>query len=337
MAWTHDLAMLSDGLATPAIDIRSLRVDYGDFVAVHDLNLQVPRGEVFGMVGPNGAGKTSTFKVVTTLMQPTYGTVILEGHDIGEDLEQARRLIGYMPDLAPVPGDLKVWEFLDFHAAAHGIHDPVDRRKRVAECLAEVAMAPERDKWCKELSRGQTQRVVLAKTLLHRPQVIVLDEPASGLDPLARRDLRLTLRRIAQQGATILISSHILSELSEMCTSICLMNQGRLLATGTVDEVSKQLGKRTRELVAHFIGNAQEAFDWLKQQDGVEQARLFGDQVQLDFSGGQEEQANLLQAVVEQGYRVRALEEKGSNIEDILVSVAESNRGATHLLEEVNS
>ncbi len=259
-------AMVSEGSSRPtAIDIRSLRVDYGDFVAVRDLNLKVPRGEVFGIVGPNGAGKTSTFKVATTLMQPTYGSVILEGHDISEDLEQARRIIGYMPDLAPVPSDLKVQEFLEFHAAAHGINDPAVRRQRVAECLEEVAMSPERNKWCKELSRGQTQRVVLAKTLLHRPQVIVLDEPASGLDPLARRDLRLTLRRIASQGATIFISSHILSELSEMCTSICMMNQGELLATGTVDEVSKQLGKQTRELVAYFIGNAQEAFDWIKQ------------------------------------------------------------------------
>ena len=176
--------------ATPAIDIRSLRVDYGDFVAVDDLTLTVPPGEVFGLVGPNGAGKTSTFRVLTTLMEPTYGEVILDGVDVLEDIESARRIIGYMPDLAPVPSDLKVWEFLDFHAAAYGLGNRAQRRERVAECLEEVALTDQRDSWCKELSRGQTQRVVLAKTLLHRPRVLILDEPASGLDPLARRDLR---------------------------------------------------------------------------------------------------------------------------------------------------
>jgi ABC-2 type transport system ATP-binding protein len=197
-------------MTAPAIDIRSLRVDYGDFVAVDDLTLTVPPGEVFGLVGPNGAGKTSTFRVLTTLMEPTYGEVILDGVDVLEDLESARRIIGYMPDLAPVPSDLKVWEFLEFHAAAYGLGARAQRRERVAECLEEVALTDQRHKWCKELSRGQTQRVVLAKTLLHRPRVLILDEPASGLDPLARRDLRKALRKLADAGATVFVSSHIL-------------------------------------------------------------------------------------------------------------------------------
>src|SRR5688500_3497907 len=145
----------------PAIDIRYLRVDYGNFVAVDDLTLRVPRGEVFGLVGPNGAGKTSTFRVLTTLMEPTYGEVMLEGVDAFEEIESARRMIGYMPDLAPVPGDLKVWEFLDFYAAAYGLSPRARRRERVAECLEEVAMTEHRNSWCKALSRGQTQRIVL--------------------------------------------------------------------------------------------------------------------------------------------------------------------------------
>src|SRR5436189_2372890 len=225
-----------------AIDIRSLRVDYGNFVAVDDLTLTVPPGEVFGLVGPNGAGKTSTFRVITTLMEPTYGEVFLDGVDIFEDIESARRIIGYMPDLAPVPTDLKVWEFLDFHANAYGIGTRAQRRERVAECLEEVALTEQRNNWCRALSRGQTQRVVLAKTLLHRPRVLILDEPASGLDPLARRDLRNALRKLAKAGATVFVSSHILSELAEMCSSLCVMNHGRLLASGTTDEVREQLG-----------------------------------------------------------------------------------------------
>ena len=131
--------------AAPAIDIRSLRVDYGDFVAVDDLTLTVPPGEVFGLVGPNGAGKTSTFRVLTTLMEPTYGEVILDGVDVLEDIESARRIIGYMPDLAPVPSDLKVWEFLEFHAAAYGLGNRAQRRERVAECLEEVALTDQRE------------------------------------------------------------------------------------------------------------------------------------------------------------------------------------------------
>ncbi|RYD46410.1 MAG: ABC transporter ATP-binding protein, partial [Verrucomicrobiaceae bacterium] len=205
----HDASLLSGGGATPAIDIRSLRVDYGNFVAVDDLTLSVPAGEVFGLVGPNGAGKTSTFRVLTTLMEPTYGEVFIDGIDALEDIASARRIIGYMPDLAPVPSDLKVWEFLDFHAAAYGLGSRSQRRDRVAECIEEVALTEQRNSWCKELSRGQTQRVVLAKTLLHRPRVLILDEPASGLDPLARRDLRHTLRNLAKTGATVFVSSHI--------------------------------------------------------------------------------------------------------------------------------
>lgn len=313
-------------MTTHAIDIRSLRVDYGDFVAVDDLSLTVPPGEVFGLVGPNGAGKTSTFRVITTLMEPTYGEVILDGVDVLEDLESARRIIGYMPDLAPVPSDLKVWEFLDFHASAYGLGTKTQRRERVAECLEEVALTDQRNKWCKELSRGQTQRVVLAKTLLHRPRVLVLDEPASGLDPLARRDLRNALRRIAATGATVFVSSHILSELAEMCTSLCVMNRGKLLASGTVDEVRRQLGNTERVITATLLGRHEEAREWLSSHAAVHDLRISGEQLIFGFKGDDEAQADLMEGLVRLGIRMRAFEEKRSSFEDILVDVAESNR-----------
>lgn len=310
----------------PAIDIRSLRVDYGDFVAVNDLNLTVPRGEVFGLVGPNGAGKTSTFRVITTLMEPTYGEVILDGVDVLDDIESARRIIGYMPDLAPVPSDLKVWEFLDFHASAYGLGTRAQRRERVAECLEEVALGDQRNKWCRELSRGQTQRVVLAKTLLHRPRVLVLDEPASGLDPLARRDLRNALRRLADKGATVFVSSHILSELAEMCTSLCVMNRGSLLASGTADEVRHQLGTTDRTLTAVLLGRQEEAAAWLAARNGVHDVRIDGPGVVFGFTGDDEAQVDLMEGLFAIGMRVRAFEEKRSSFEDILVEVAENNR-----------
>ena len=311
---------------TPAIDIRCLRVDYGDFMAVNDLTLSVPAGEVFGLVGPNGAGKTSTFRVLATLMEPTYGEVRLDGVDVLEDLERARRIIGYMPDLAPVPSDLKVWEFLDFHAAAYGLGTRAQRRERAAECLEEVSLTAQRDCWCRELSRGQTQRVVLAKTLLHRPRVLILDEPASGLDPLARRDLRHALRKLAAAGATVFVSSHILSELAEMCSSLCVMNRGSLLAAGTVDEVRHQLGSTERALTATLLGRHQEAAEWLAAQPAVHGLRLAGPHVHFGFAGSDEAQADLMDGLIRLGIRIRAFEEKRSSFEDILVEVAESNR-----------
>jgi ABC-2 type transport system ATP-binding protein len=310
----------------PAIDIRSLRVDYGDFTAVDDLTLSVPPGEVFGLVGPNGAGKTSTFRVITTLMEPTYGEVVLDGVDVLEDHESARRIIGYMPDLAPVPSDLKVREFLEFHASAYGLGTRAQRRDRVAECLEEVNLTDQRDKWCKELSRGQTQRVVLAKTLLHRPRVLVLDEPASGLDPLARRDLRNALRRLANTGATVFVSSHILSELAEMCTSLCVMNRGRLLASGTVDEVRHQLGTTERTITATLLDEPGAAREWLTAQAAVHDLRESGRQLVFGFKGDDESQAELMAGLVRLGVRMRAFEEKRSSFEEILVEVAQNNR-----------
>ena len=316
---------LADGPA-PAIDIRCLRVDYGDFMAVNDLSLTVPAGEVFGLVGPNGAGKTSTFRVLTTLMEPTYGEVMIDGVDVLEDVEGARRIIGYMPDLAPVPSDLKVWEFLDFHAAAYGLGSRAQRRERTAECLAEVSLTAQRDCWCRELSRGQTQRVVLAKTLLHRPRVLILDEPASGLDPLARRDLRHTLRTLAQAGSTIFVSSHILSELAEMCSSLCVMNRGCLLAAGTVEQVRHQLGNTNRVLTATLLGDRELAASWLTSQPGVHDLRHVGNHLIFGFTGSDDAQADLLDGLVSRGVRLRAFEEKRSSFEDILVEVAENNR-----------
>ena len=312
----------------PAIVIRCLRVDYGNFVAVDDLTLSVPVGEVFGLVGPNGAGKTSTFRVLATLMEPTYGEVILSGVDVLDDIAAARRIVGYMPDLAPVPSDLKVWEFLDFHASAYGLGNRSQRRQRVAECLEEVALTDQRNSWCKALSRGQTQRVVLAKTLLHRPRVLILDEPASGLDPLARRDLRHALAKLAAAGATVFVSSHILSELAEMCSSLCVMNRGKLLASGTAAQVREQLGSNARTLTATLLNNQREAADWLTSQVGVGELKISGQQVIFGYGGTADGQADLMEGLIQRGIRIRAFEEKHSSFEDILVEVAESNRNA---------
>lgn len=315
-------------MSTTAIEIRDLRVDYGNFVAVSDLTLSVPAGEVFGLVGPNGAGKTSTFRVLATLMDPTYGEVRLNGIDIFEEPEAARQIMGYMPDLAPVPSDLKVWEFLDLFANEYGLGSAAQRRARAEECLAEVALSDRRDVFCKTLSRGQTQRLVLAKTLLHAPRVMILDEPASGMDPLSRRNLRLALRRLADAGSTIFISSHILGELAEMCSSICVMNRGQLLASGPVDEVRRNLGRTERTLVVEVLERAEAAEAWLWTQPGVSQLQLAGNRMTFTFGGSHDEQAALLGGLIAQSLRVTVFAEKKSSFEDILIEVAEGNSEA---------
>jgi ABC-2 type transport system ATP-binding protein len=311
---------------TPAIDIRDLRVDYERFTAVHDLTLTVPAGEVFGLVGPNGAGKTSTFKVLASLMQPTYGEVCLSGVDVLEDKEAARRVIGYMPDLAPVPRDLKCGEFLRFYARAQGLGNAKQCAERADECLEEVSLTDHKNHWCHKLSRGQTQRLVLAKTMLHSPKVLILDEPASGLDPLARRELRGTLRKLASQGSTIFISSHILTELAEMCTSICVMSRGKLLASGTVDQVREQLGDDSRSISVVPLQTLTQVPDWIRNIDGVTDARLDADALALDFLGDDEAQANLLEEIIRRGLRIRGFTERRSSYEEILIGVAERSR-----------
>ncbi|MEM0896124.1 MAG: ABC transporter ATP-binding protein [Verrucomicrobiota bacterium] len=310
-----------------AISIRELRVDYGDFVAVRDISMSIPWGEVYGLVGPNGAGKTSTFQVLATLMEPTYGEVTVAGYDVLEQTSGARRVMGYMPDLAPVPSDLKAWEFLDFHADTHALGGRRDRRKRVDECLEIAGLREKRNAWCRALSRGQTQRLVLAKTLLHRPQVLILDEPASGLDPLARRELRLALQRLAADGATVIVSSHILSELAEMCSLLCVMSDGQLLASGTVEDVRRELGRSERQITVTPVNGAGKVREWLDDRGGVGAVREVESKVHFSFQGSDEEQAELMAAMMASGVRIKAFEESGSSFEEILIDVAERSRG----------
>jgi ABC-2 type transport system ATP-binding protein len=308
--------------SAPAIQIHDLRVDYGNFVAVDDVTMEVPAGEIFGLVGPNGAGKTSTFRVLATLMEPTYGRVKLAGIDIFERPEAARRVMGYMPDLAPVPSDLKVWEFLDLFAEAHALGNAARRRERINECLDQVNLLEKSQVFCKTLSRGQTQRLVLAKTLLHRPRVLILDEPASGMDPLSRRQLRMALRTLAADGATIIVSSHILSELAEMCTSLCVMNRGKLLASGTVDEVRRLLGRAERTLVVGVVERAGEAAAWLAGQPHVTGVGAAGGRISFQFAGSVHEQAGLVSGLVRADFLVQVMEEQKSTFEEILMDVA---------------
>ena len=314
---------MSNSSSTPALQIKELRVDYGDLVAVDHLTLEIPAGEIYGLVGPNGAGKTSTFRVLATLMRPTYGEVAFCGLDLFEKTAAVRRILGYMPDLAPAPSDIRVWEFLDLFGAAYGLRSK-ERKARVEECLHAVQLADQRGAICKTLSRGMTQRLVLAKTLLHRPRVLVLDEPASGMDPMSRIALRQTLRDLARDGATILASSHILSELAEMCTSVGILVKGRLVVSGTTAEVRRKLGggARTIEVTVLDEPAGERAAAILPQLPGVGPVHREQMVFRFDLAGDERDQAMRLTRLVSDGVAVRRFEEKHATFEEILIQVS---------------
>lgn len=301
------------------IHTEDMRVDYGDMTAVHGLNLSIAAGEVFGLIGPNGAGKTSTISVLATLLEPTYGEVFVAGHDTAVNPAKARAELGYMPDLAPVHKDIKVWEWLDVFARAYGL-SPRDRRHRVEELLDAVSLSGKRKAMAGDLSRGMTQRLVLAKTLLHEPRVLLLDEPASGLDPIARIELRDLLRRQAEEGRTVLISSHILSELSDFCTSIGIMESGRMVVSGPVDELG-ETADRSRRVVVELLDDASAHTQAVSQLDGVVGAEADGQTLTLSFAGQDPELAGLLAALLREGLPVKGFYEKKQGVEDIMLRV----------------
>lgn len=306
--------------SAPAISIRDLRVDYGHQVAVQGIDLQVSAGEICGLVGPNGAGKTSTFRVLATLLRPTYGTVRLCDLDIADHPEAARQLLGYMPDLAPVASDLKVWEFLDLFAAAHGL-EPGQRAERITEVLEKVRLAGRRETYCKTLSRGMMQRLVLAKALLHRPKVLLLDEPASGMDPVSRVELRQTLRQLAAEGTAVLVSSHILTELASMCTTVAIMQQGKIVASGPIEVVTNRYSRETRDLRLRILSDADSCAKHLSSLPGIAHIQVESSEIRFTFSGDAIGQAGLLRALIQAGHAVKSFEEIASSIEDVVMEL----------------
>lgn len=301
------------------IEATDLRVDYDGVTAVEDLTLTIGAGEVFGLIGPNGAGKTSTIRVMATLQQPTYGEVRIAGMDIAEEPGAVHRVLGYMPDNPPVYSDLRCWEFLDLFAGAYFV-DRRERRRRVDELLDQVGLTGKRSMLAGTLSTGMKQRLVLAKTLLPDPQVLLLDEPASGLDPLARIDLRELLKKEASRGKTILVSSHILTELSTFCTSIGIMEKGRLLESGTIDGIITRLNRRKRIAIT-LLEASEPAARTIEALTHVSEIEMNGASLQFDFAGTDLELVELLRGLVAAGLPVISFTERRMGVEDILLHV----------------
>ncbi|ALC91014.1 ABC transporter [Bacillus sp. FJAT-18017] len=303
------------------IEIINLTKRYGKFTALDSLNLSIEKGTVFGFVGANGAGKSTTFSILATLLAPTSGTAYINGCNIASDPAAVRRQLGYMPDFFGVYDQLKAIEYLDFYGSSYGI-PAAERAKLIPQLLELVNLTHKADSYVDVLSRGMKQRLCLARSLIHDPEVLILDEPASGLDPRARVEMREILKELKNMGKTILISSHILPELSEMCDSIGIIDRGRLVAQGSVSEIQLRL-KGEKLITVKVWGNLETASAFFEDQYQVSrvETREDGNSLQFVFSGSEEEQFNLLKKAVDSGIMLTSFSETESNLEDVFMEI----------------
>jgi ABC-2 type transport system ATP-binding protein len=301
------------------IRVSDLRVDYDTVCAVRDLSLEVGPGEVCGLIGPNGAGKTTTMLAMLGLIEPTYGAIELAGVDMRERPRDACRVVGFMSDNPPMYDDLKCWEFLDLFAASYFLPRP-ERPAAIGNALELVGLTEKRRAMIAELSRGMRQRLMLAKTLIPDPRVLMLDEPASGLDPQGRIDLKNVLKALAARGKTVLISSHILAEMSEFCTSVAIMERGRMVVSGTIAEVQERI-TGGMVLVVEVLGDA-EGLDAIVAADaraGAVERRE--NTVTIHYRGDAEQASDLLTALVRVGVRVASFSRRREGLEELFLKV----------------
>jgi len=285
----------------------------GQLVAADRLDLKIEDGELFGLVGPNGAGKTTTLKMICGLQEPTAGRVTVKGIDVQLEPEEAQRYIGYLADFFSLYDDLKVWEYLDYFARAYKM-DPAAIPARVDEVIKLMNLESKRDAFIHGLSRGMKQRLGIGRAIIHDPPLLVLDEPAAGLDPKARVELKTLLKDLHAKGKTVFITSHILSDLEEICTSIAIMEKGKLLRVGRLDEVMREgklLGRYRVKLAAPGFGLVM----WLTGKKGVSAVAAEADAVQFAFDGADADLAELVRELVLAGAPVCAVEELVETLE----------------------
>jgi ABC-2 type transport system ATP-binding protein len=301
------------------IQTRNLTKKYGDRFAIRAIDLDLAAGDLFGFIGPNGAGKTTTMRILATLLEPTYGEAYVCGYSIYRHAKEIRRLVGYMPDFFGVYDDMKVIEYLEFFAAAYRINGA--RRRQVCnEKLELVDLDFKRDALANTLSRGQTQRLGLARVLLHEPQVLLLDEPLSGLDPRARIEMRAVLRRLGQQGKTIMVSSHILPELADMCNKVGIIDRGVMTINATVSEVMKQVRQRL-VLLIDVTGDRESAARVLEQSALVDKVAPQADHLRVELKQGVEDYSDLSTLLVEAGHKIRLFREEEVNLESAFMAL----------------
>ena len=307
------------------IEIKNLTKKYGNLTAVDDLNLTVKEGDIFGFIGPNGAGKTTTMRILVTLLEPTRGQAFVNGLDVRRHGKMVRRLVGYMPDFMGVYDDLKVFEYLEFFAAAFGL----ERRKRksIVEGVLELTdLQSKQSTAVDSLSRGMQQRLGLARVLIHDPKVLILDEPASGLDPRARIEIRELLRELKRMGKTIMISSHILSELEEICDHVGIIEHGRMVFSGTLDEILPRLGVQSKVRVK--VADSQDkAIELLTALPQISQVGISGDYIAVTLHEGQNGDGIIARTLVNADLDIISIQPEKLKLDDAFLQLT---KGIVH-------
>jgi ABC-2 type transport system ATP-binding protein len=301
------------------IELIDFGKDYGDFRAVECLNLKIEAGEMFGFIGPNGAGKSTSIRFLATLLKASRGEGIVNGHSVTQDPMGVRQSVGYMPDNFGVYDGMKVWEFLDFYAVAYRL--PKSKRKQViGDVLELLDLGHKRDDYVNGLSKGMKQRLCMAKTLVHDPPVLILDEPTSGLDPRARVEVKALFKELRKMGKTILISSHILSELADCCSSIGIIERGQLLMHGPIEEVYKRIrGNRTVEV--RFVNNTDVGLSVIRSSPYCRRVAIDVNSCVVELETDDRGVAALLQQLILNKVEVRSFAEKDPSLEDVFMMV----------------
>ncbi|MCH2398629.1 MAG: ABC transporter ATP-binding protein, partial [Pirellulales bacterium] len=297
------------------IELIDFGKDYGDFTAVERLNLKIEAGEMFGFIGPNGAGKSTTIRFLTTLLKASRGEGIVNGCSVTQDPVGVRRSVGYMPDNFGVYDGMKVWEFLDFFAVAYRI-GRMQRKQVIKDVLELLDLEDKRDDFVNGLSRGMKQRLCLAKTLVHDPPVLILDEPASGLDPRARVEVKALLKELRRMGKTILISSHILTELADCCTSIGIIERGQLLMSGPIEEVYRRI-RGNRVVEVKFTDKMDVGLSVIRSSPALRDCQIDEQSAVIELEADDLGVAALLNQLHQEGVGIRSFAEKEPTLEDV--------------------
>ena len=305
----------------PLIELRRLHRYFGDTRAVADISFEVFAGEVFGYIGPNGAGKTTSMRILATLDEPTYGNAFVDGFSVIDDPDRVRRRLGFMPDYFGTYENMNVEEYLDFFARSYGLRGK-ERLASLDYVMEFTGLDVLANKPINGLSKGMKQRLCLGRTMIHDPSVLILDEPAAGLDPRARIELREMIAKLAKTGKAVLISSHILTELAEICDRIAIIETGRLLAVGAVDEISSR-SEAVSRVRLRALGKQQSVVDWLSNRSDVTDIVVDDNLVILNHDGGPRQQAELLKELVEAGFEIVEFASKIKSLEDVFLHVTE--------------
>ncbi len=314
------------------LKIDGLKKKYGQSMALDGLSMQVDDGSLYGFVGPNGAGKTTTIKIITGLLLPDRGTVTIDGIDVTREPASVREKIGYVPDFFGIYDNVKVSEYMEFFASCYGLYG-LKARRRCMMLLEQVRLDEKADFFVEGLSRGMKQRLSLARALIHNPALLIMDEPTAGLDPRTRLEFRQILKDLREQKKTILISSHILPELSEICTDIGIVDQGRVVLEGTMTDILNQINISS-SLIISTKGNQDKAIEILRSHPSVQTITIEQEDIVVGFTGDRQDEATLLKRLVDEGVRVYGFVREKGSLESVFMEITNHKEERLVLVHE---